>query len=84
MSAMNTSIQHNTLKAIGLLSLSALLFSIMGVCIRYASHSLDNYTIVFFRNFVGILIFLPFIFKQGPAFFKLKNYGCTVGEQLLV
>ena len=73
MSAMNTSIQHNTLKAIGLLSLSALLFSIMGVCIRYASHSLDNYTIVFFRNFVGILIFLPFIFKQGPAFFKTEK-----------
>ncbi len=64
---------RNILIAIGLLSISAFLFSIMGVCIRYASHSLDNYTIVFFRNFVGIFIFLPLIFNKGFGFFKTKK-----------
>jgi drug/metabolite transporter (DMT)-like permease len=62
--------RHNISLAIGLLTCSALLFSIMGVCIRYASESIDNYTIVFFRNAVGIFIFLPLIFKQGIGFFK--------------
>lgn len=45
----------------------------MGVCIRYASHTLDNYTIVFFRNAVGVFIFLPLIFNKGIGFFKTEK-----------
>ena len=56
--------------AIGLLLMSALLFSVMGVCVRYASHSVDNATIVFFRNIFGLLIFLPLLFSKGLGFFK--------------
>lgn len=71
---MNTeSPNNNILIAIGLLMLSAFLFSIMGVSIRYASYTLDNYTIVFFRNFVGIFIFLPLIFNKGIGFFKTQK-----------
>jgi drug/metabolite transporter (DMT)-like permease len=64
---------NHTLKAIGFLMLSAFLFSIMGVCIRLASHSVDNATIVFFRNVVGLFIFLPFIIKKGSGFFKTEK-----------
>lgn len=64
---------QNILLAIGLLTFSALLFSIMGVCIRYASQSVDNYSIVFFRNAVGIFIFLPLIFNKGFSFFKTEK-----------
>ena len=64
---------RNIFIAIGLLTFSAFLFSIMGVCIRYASHTLDNYTIVFFRNFVGIFIFLPIIFNKGLGFLKTEK-----------
>ncbi len=64
---------RNLIQAICCLTISAFLFSIMGVCIRYASHTLDNYTIVFFRNFVGIFIFLPLIFNKGLAFFKTQK-----------
>ena len=64
---------RNLLLAIGCLTTSALLFSIMGICIRYASHSVDNYTIVFFRNVVGLILFLPFIFKQGTGFVKTEK-----------
>ena len=63
----------NIPKAIGLLMLSALLFSLMGVCIRYASHTVDNASIVFFRNVVGLFIFLPFILGKGTAFFKTEK-----------
>ena len=59
--------------AIGLLLCSALLFSVMGVCVRYASHSVDNATIVFFRNIFGLLIFLPLVFAKGIGFFKTEK-----------
>ncbi|MCH7304246.1 DMT family transporter [Acinetobacter sp. NIPH 1869] len=64
---------RNLMMAIGCLTLSALLFSVMGICIRYASHTVDNYTIVFFRNVVGLILFLPFIFKQGTHFVKTEK-----------
>lgn len=64
---------RNLFLAIGCLTISALLFSVMGICIRYASHSVDNYTIVFFRNVVGLILFLPFICKQGTGFVKTEK-----------
>ena len=60
-------------KAILLLTCSAFLFSVMGMCIRYASATVDNATVVFFRNFVGLFIFLPFIFNKGIGFFKTEK-----------
>jgi len=64
---------RNLFKALAFLTCSAFLFSLMGVCIRYASHTVDNSTIVFFRNFVGLFIFLPLIFKHGTGFFKTEK-----------
>ena len=65
--------KQNLMLAMACLMFSALLFSVMGICIRYASHSVDNYTIVFFRNAVGLLLFLPFILKQGIGFVKTEK-----------
>ena len=65
--------QQNTFKAICFLMCSAFLFSLMGVCIRYASHTVDNPTIVFFRNVIGLFIFMPFILKQGFSFIKTEK-----------
>ena len=64
---------RNLLTALALLTCSAFLFSLMGVCIRYASHTVDNPTIVFFRNFVGLFIFLPLICSKGIRFFKTEK-----------
>ena len=64
---------QNLLAALTLLTCSAFLFSLMGVCIRYASHTVDNPSIVFFRNFVGLFIFLPFIYRKGIGFFKTEK-----------
>ena len=50
-----------------LLALSALLFSLMGVAIREASISVNNESVVFFRNLVGVLFFLPLIAFKGFA-----------------
>jgi drug/metabolite transporter (DMT)-like permease len=57
-------------KALLCLMTSAFLFSIMGVCIRFASETVDNPTVVFFRNAVGLFIFIPMLFKQGLSFIK--------------
>ncbi|WP_408636813.1 DMT family transporter [Pseudomonas aestuarii] len=48
-----------------LLALSALLFSLMGVGIREVSASVNNETVVFARNLVGVLFFLPLILLKG-------------------
>ena len=48
-----------------LLALSALLFSLMGVGIREVSVNVNNETVVFFRNLVGVLFFLPLILLKG-------------------
>ncbi|QDK97401.1 DMT family transporter [Acinetobacter tandoii] len=57
-------------KALLCLMTSALLFSIMGVCIRFASETVDNPTVVFFRNAVGLFIFIPMLLKHGFSFIK--------------
>jgi len=44
-----------------LLALSALLFSLMGVGIREVSSGVNNESVVFFRNLVGVLLFLPLV-----------------------
>lgn len=51
-----------------LLGLSALLFSLMGVLIREAANQgVNNETVVFFRNAVGVIAFLPLLLFKGVA-----------------
>lgn len=56
-----------------LLALSAFLFSLMGVAIREASLSVNNESVVFFRNLVGVLFFLPLIALKGFAPLKTQR-----------
>lgn len=60
-------------KGLALLSLSALLFASMGVLIRLASHTVDNASIVFFRNFVGLIVLTPWLLLKGPAYLKTEK-----------
>jgi len=46
-----------------LLALSALLFAFTGVGIREISVSVNNESVVFFRNLVGVLFFLPLLVR---------------------
>lgn len=56
-----------------LLAVSALLFSIMGVLIREASATVNNENIVFFRNLIGVVFFLPLILSRGLRPLKTKR-----------
>ncbi|WP_286716730.1 DMT family transporter [Acinetobacter sp. UBA2581] len=70
---MSVASPSHLVRAIVFLTCSAFLFSVMGVCIRFALHTVDNATVVFFRNFVGLFIFLPLIFNKGISFFKTEK-----------
>ncbi|WP_288423442.1 DMT family transporter [uncultured Acinetobacter sp.] len=69
----SASSSDNIGKALLCLMTSALLFSIMGVCIRFASQSVDNATIVFFRNAVGLFIFIPMLIKNGFGLIRTQK-----------
>lgn len=56
-----------------LLALSALLFACMGVVIREASATVNNENIVFFRNIVGVIFFLPLLLAKGLRPFKTQR-----------
>lgn len=58
------------LSGIQLMSQSALCFSVMALCVKYASASISPFQIVFFRSFFGLLITLPFIWRK-----KLPLWG---------
>jgi len=57
-------------RGLALLALSAFLFAWMGVFIRLASHSIDNMTVVFFRNLVGLCMLAPFTLSRGATHLK--------------
>lgn len=58
------------LQGAALLALSAVLFAAMGVLIREASSSVNNENIVFFRNIVGVVFFMPLLLSKGLRPFK--------------
>jgi len=59
--------QTGTTRGIVLMMLSTLGFSSMHVMIRYLSGALDPIQIAFFRNFFGLIVFLPWFLRYGLA-----------------
>jgi drug/metabolite transporter (DMT)-like permease len=59
--SVSPALSRSVLTGLLLLSVSAFLFASMGVLIRLASHTVDNPTIVFFRNATGLLVLTPFL-----------------------
>jgi len=57
-------------RGLALIALSACLFALMGVLIRFAAHSVDNYAVVFFRNLAGLILLSPLLIIKGPSFLK--------------
>ncbi len=59
--------QTGVTRGIVLMLLSTLGFSTMHVLIRHLAASLDPIQIVFFRNFFGLVVFLPWFLRHGLA-----------------
>lgn len=64
---MSIGVQRHDKRAQGALILvvSAFFFSLMGAFVREASATVNNETLVFFRNLIGVLFFLPMALAKG-------------------
>jgi drug/metabolite transporter (DMT)-like permease len=65
------------LSGIQLMSQSALCFSIMALCVKYASESISPFQIVFFRSFFGMLMVLPMIRRKKVSLWGEKRFELT-------
>ena len=62
-------------QAIGWIVISNLAFTCMQVLIRHNSAELHQFEVAFLRNFVGLLIMLPWLIRMGPTVLKTKRLG---------
>lgn len=59
-----------------LLMLAAMcFFTSMTVFIRLSAEGVPSLEVVFFRNFLALLLLLPWILRQGPGVLKTKRHG---------
>lgn len=79
----NHSGSNNIMTGLILLAISAFLFASMGVLIRLASHTVDNPTIVFFRNAIGLLVLTPFLLTQGVDHLKTSRLWMHVWRSVV-
>jgi drug/metabolite transporter (DMT)-like permease len=54
---------------------STLFLASMAAMVRHLSDSVPPMQAAFFRNFIGLLILLPTLFKYGPSLLKTDNLG---------
>lgn len=82
---MNTqpSLNSELYKAIVLMLIAALGFSMMNVLIRWTSGELHPFQIAFFRNLFGLVFMLPWLFKNGYRSFKTKRLKLFVIRSIL-
>lgn len=66
------------LSGIRLMSMSAVAFSIMAVCVKFVTETLPPFEIVFFRSFFGMLLVLPFIWRKKSSFWGEERFKLTV------
>ncbi len=65
------------LSGIQLMAQSALCFSAMALCVKYASTSISPFQIVFFRSFFGMLMVLPVLWQKKLSFWGEERFKLT-------
>ncbi|GMR08907.1 MAG: DMT family transporter [Gammaproteobacteria bacterium] len=66
-----------------LMTLSALMFAIMGLFIKMAAEDLGNEMVVFYRNLFGLIYLLPWLLRGGLGHLRSKRLGLHVTRSLL-
>ncbi len=66
--------QTGVTRGIVMMLLSTVGFSVMHVMIRHLAGSLDPIQIAFFRNFFGLVVFLPWFLRYGFAPLRTKQW----------
>jgi drug/metabolite transporter (DMT)-like permease len=75
---------HLPLRAALLMTVSAVFFGCMAICIRLASHQLHAFEIAFFRNVFGALFAAPLLLRHGWGLLRTDKLGfyavrCVIG-----
>lgn len=67
-----------TTRGIALMVLASVCFSVMHALIRFLSSDLHPFQLAFFRNFFGVIVFLPVILRHGFGFLATQRLGMHV------
>ena len=79
----NTSINSSLFKAIALMLIAALGFSLMNVLIRWTASEMHSFQIVFFRNLFGLVFMLPWLIRHGYKSFKTERLPLFIIRSIL-
>jgi len=60
-------------RAVALMVISSMLFGVMAITIRLASHQLHPFQIAFFRNLFGFMFALPLLARSGTAILRTNR-----------
>ena len=77
--------RHGSVRgAILLMTASTVLFGLMAVCIRLASHQLHTFEVAFFRNLFGFVFTLPLLYRHGFGVLRTNKlplyfFRCCIG-----
>ena len=69
----NVTAMKTPAKAALYMAIAMIFFATMGIFIKLSSETLHPLEIVFFRNFLALIFFLPFIYRNGISVFKTNR-----------
>ena len=67
-------IQGGVARALAAMTLSTLIFAVMHMLVRHVSAEVHPIQIAFFRNLFGLIVFLPWLMRQGLAPLRTKRF----------
>lgn len=62
---------------------ASFLFAVMGACVKVASQDLPNREVVFFRNALGLLVLLPWVWRWGFHRLSTQNFSMHLTRSLV-
>ena len=70
-----TNLLSGNLRGIAFMLLAAVFMMIMATLVRFVSEGLHPFQVAFFRNVIGLCMFIPFILSVGTAPLKTQRIG---------
>ncbi|MEK9800334.1 MAG: DMT family transporter [Alphaproteobacteria bacterium] len=72
-----------SLRAMMMMLVALLLFTLMGVFIKLSAKSLPVMEVVFFRNFLAVILLLPLVWHAGAASIRMNRPKLFVGRAVI-
>ena len=72
-----------SIQAAALMLVAMIFFTSMSVFIRLAAESVHSLEVVFFRNFLALLILMPWLLHRGPGVLRTRRLGLYSSRAIL-